>query len=130
MEEKNLIRTYFQKCNAINKTFDSQIDSLVSKKKEELDAVLNEFVQNLKLLLPLDLLQKVEKDFSFEKEDDMKRQFLKRLILQVKNRPADVTFLRGITLNEEDLLRLNKLWSPMIHIDPIFKEFRIKIKKS
>jgi len=48
MEEKNLIRTYFQKCNAINKTFDSQIDSLVSKKKEELDAVLNEFVQNLK----------------------------------------------------------------------------------
>ncbi len=130
MEEKNLIRTYFQKCNAINKTFDSQIDSLVSKKKEELDAVLNEFVQNLKLLLPLDLLQKVEKDFSFEKEDDMKRQFLKGLILQVKNRPADVTFLRGITLNEEDLLRLNKLWSPMIHIDPIFKEFRIKIKKS
>ena len=92
--------------------------------------MLNEFVQNLKLLLPLDLLQKVEKDFSFEKEDDMKRQFLKGLILQVKNRPADVTFLRGITLNEEDLLRLNKLWSPMIHIDPIFKEFRIKIKKS
>lgn len=125
--DKNLIELYFEFCEDINQQYNPQITQLQREKNEKLDIALNELVQCLKELLPRKLLKKVEKDFSFEKENIDNRHFLKKLIKEGSTQSIGITLLRNIKMKERDILEMNKFWKPMINLDPRLKCFSVQL---
>jgi len=126
MSEQNLIEKYFEQCNKINNQFNPQISVLQQAKNQQLSVALDEFINHLKGLLPSKLLKKVERNFTFGKEKEKNKHYLRRLIKDGSTQSIGMTQLRNITLSKDEIAELNKFWSPMVNLNPTYMSFSVQ----
>ena len=127
MNKQNLIEKYFEQCNEINNQFNPQISVLQQAKSQQLSAALDEFIDHLKNLLPPKLLKKVERNFTFGRQKEKGKHFLRSLIREGSTQSIGVTKLRNITLSKDEITELNKFWSPMVNLNPTYMSFSVQL---